>query len=600
MKIALYSNEASFFLPTLNSTSKNLELFICFVTFWMVSKRQSGQRHEGRGKVPIQEQKQASISGLRNVINALWMSDKSSYLENFLRRVVREVVEQKIQDQAHLFSRERVGEAGISGAKHLKLCFINKLPETIFTRSSIITKDESFLQIALFDVRTESVVNDGPLSSLKIEICVLDGEFGSHGCEDWTEDEFNSNILREREGKEPLLIGERFITLKGGVGCITKIAFSDNSRWQRSRRFRIGVKAVQPTSNGEKIQEGRTYKKHYPPYLKLNDDIWRLKKIAKEGKIHKQLSLHGIHNVKDLLRFYITNEPSLYETFGNIPKKSWLVITEHAKACEIDDYQLYSYHSEELQVGLLFNSIYILVGVTFDWQNYYLPDTLNPREKHLVEIVKHQAYKNVYDLKLIEETKLNYLNLAACLKARQSDTQDQGLQHVNISTAQGQSVTFPDYSQPSISPSYTDEGMHDHQVYADPLPGITEMSQNSHLLDELSSEMYTEEDSCDLNGSQFPFVRGGYSTENESSEIQFIDDCPPYTTWEPETGILFGSPVGAEFSSYSTFINSDVDISSSGKTKAVWYKIRVALKWVISVKRDAAARRNGHLFYHNY
>ncbi|RZC22109.1 Calmodulin-binding protein 60 D isoform E [Glycine soja] len=359
----------------------------------MVSKRQSGQRHEGRGKVPIQEQKQASISGLRNVINALWMSDKSSYLENFLRRVVREVVEQKIQDQAHLFSRERVGEAGISGAKHLKLCFINKLPETIFTRSSIITKDESFLQIALFDVRTESVVNDGPLSSLKIEICVLDGEFGSHGCEDWTEDEFNSNILREREGKEPLLIGERFITLKGGVGCITKIAFSDNSRWQRSRRFRIGVKAVQPTSNGEKIQEGRSepfvvkdnrgesYKKHYPPYLKLNDDIWRLKKIAKEGKIHKQLSLHGIHNVKDLLRFYITNEPSLYETFGNIPKKSWLVITEHAKACEIDDYQLYSYHSEELQVGLLFNSIYILVGVTFDWQNYYLPDTLNPREK---------------------------------------------------------------------------------------------------------------------------------------------------------------------------------------------------------------------------
>jgi len=64
--------------------------------------------------------------------------------------------------------------------------------------------------------------------------------------------------------------------------------------------------------------------------------------------------------------------------------------------------------------------------------------------QHLVEIVKHQAYKNVYDLKLIEETKLNYLNLAACLKARQSDTQDQGLQHVNISTAQGicNGITF--------------------------------------------------------------------------------------------------------------------------------------------------------------
>ena len=169
----------------------------------------------------------------------------------------------------------------------------------------------------------------------------------------------------------------------------------------------------------------------------------------------------------------------------------------------------------------------------------------------------------------------------------------------NLSCAD-QSVTFPGCGQPSISPSYTDEGMHDHQVYADPLSGITEMSKNSHLLDELSSEMYTEEDSCHLNGSQFPFVRGGYSTENEWSEIQFIDDCPSYTTWEPETGIFFGSPVGAEFSSYSTFINSDEDTSSSGKTKAVWYKIRVALKWVISVKRDAAARKNAQLFYYNY
>lgn len=154
--------------------------------------------------------------------------------------------------------RERVNEAGISGAKPLKLCFINRLPETIFTRSSIIAEDKSSLQIALFDVRTKSVVNEGPLSSLKLEICVLGGDFGSYGSEDWTEKEFDSNILREREGKEPLLIGERFITLKNGVGCIPKLAFSDNSRWQRSRRFRIGIKVVQPTPNGEKIQEGRS------------------------------------------------------------------------------------------------------------------------------------------------------------------------------------------------------------------------------------------------------------------------------------------------------------------------------------------------------
>ena len=154
--------------------------------------------------------------------------------------------------------RKRVNEAGISGAKPFKLCFLNKLPKTIYTRSNIVAEDESLLQIALFDVRTKSVVKEGPLSSLKIEICVLNGEFGSDDSEEWTEEEFNSNISREREGREPLLIGERFITLKNGVACITKIAISDNSRWQRSRRFRIGVKGVPPTSIGEKIQEGRS------------------------------------------------------------------------------------------------------------------------------------------------------------------------------------------------------------------------------------------------------------------------------------------------------------------------------------------------------
>ncbi|RDY07888.1 Calmodulin-binding protein 60 D, partial [Mucuna pruriens] len=562
----------------------------------MESKWQSCQRHQGRGKVPIQElkqiygdTKQASISGLGNVINALSRSDHSSYLETFLRSVVRndsvyyldvpitsqpstssnvrEVVEQKIQGQTHLFSRKS-HEAGISGAKALKLCFTNKMPDTIFTRSHIIAENELPFQIALFDVRTQSVVNDGPLSSLKIEICVLGGEFGSCDNDDWTEDEFNSNIVREREGKGPLLIGDRFITLKNGVGCIPNIAFSDNSRWQRSRRFRIGAKVVQPTY-GEKIQEA--YKKNYPP--SLNDEVWRLEKIAKEGIYHKNLSAHGIHNVKDLLRLYITNEPSLYKMFEKIPKKSWLAITGHAKTCVIDDYKLYSYYSEELQIGLLFNSIYILVGVTSDWLNYYSPDTLTSREKYLVEIVKQHAYKNVDNLKLIDDTKLNCLNLTAFLKTRLSDTPDQ--------------VTSPGYSQPFISASYTDGGMHDHhQVYADPLPSLREMPQNSHAFDELFSGMYTEGDSWHLNESQFPFVENGYSPENVSSEIQFINDCP-HTTWEPETSFYFGSSVGAEF--------------SNGKPKAVWYKIRVALKWVISVKRYAAARKNAlHSYFFSF
>ncbi|XP_057439039.1 calmodulin-binding protein 60 B-like isoform X2 [Lotus japonicus] len=560
----------------------------------MVSNRQSHPEHKGSGKIPIEklkpshgDTKQASsISGLRNLINALQTNDHESYFETFLQRVVREEVEHKVQD--YLLSRTRVNnQAGISGAKPFQLCFINKLPDTIFTQSNIISEDESPLQIALFDVKSQSVVSDGPFSSIKIEICALNGDFGSSGNEDWTEVEFNDNILHQRDGKQPLLIGERFITLKNGVCCIPKIGFSDNSRWVRSRKFRLGAKVVQPNSNGEYVKEGASeafvvkdnrgeaYKKHYPPSLK--DDIWRLKKIAKEGIIHKRLSVHGIHTVKDFLQLYTTNTSSLYELqkLGNIPKKSWLAIIEHANTCLIDDYKLYSYRTPEQPIVLLFNSIFKLVGVTFDCQNYYSLETLAPGEKHLVEIVKQDAYKNVNNLKPIDETILNCLNLEACLKSRHSVAPVQDLQYIDISASQG---IHNGYVQPFISASY-DEGMYASQIYADPVPEVREIPQNNLLDDEFSLGMYIEGDNCYFNGSHFPLMQCGYPTQYESSE----------------NGFYFGSCDGAEFSSRNTLLNHAMDISRSRKPKVEWCKIRAAIKWVISVRKDAAARKNAML-----
>ncbi|WVZ05825.1 hypothetical protein V8G54_019171 [Vigna mungo] len=163
----------------------------------------------------------------------------------------------------------------------------------------------------------------------------------------------------------------------------------------------------------------------------------------------------------------------------------------------------------------------------------------------------------------------------------------------------GQAETFPGYSQPSISTSYTDEGMHDGQIYADPQPGTREMPHNSYVFDEFSSEMYNEEDSYHFDGSCLPFPEGGYSIENERSDVEFIYGCPSWATWEPKSGIFFGSCDGEECSRYSTFTNSTVDISSSGKSKAAWCKIGFALKWVISMKRHATAKKNAQLFYHN-
>ena len=124
------------------------------------------------------------------------------------------------------------------------------------------------------------------------------------------------------------------------------------------------------------------------------------------------------------------------------------------------------------------------------------------------------------------------------------------------------------------------------------------MPQNSYVGGDFFSGMYVEGDGWQLNGSHFPIVQGGYSTENYSSQIQLINGCSPYTKSGQENSFFFGSPDGAELSSHSPFVNSAK--SSSGKPKAEWFKILNALKWVISVRRNAAARKNAELFYYHY
>lgn len=51
------------------------------------------------------------------------------------------------------------------------------------------------------------------------------------------------------------------------------------------------------------------YKKHYPPAL--NDEVWRLEKIGKDGSFHKRLNKQGIFTVEDFLKFVIRDPQKL-------------------------------------------------------------------------------------------------------------------------------------------------------------------------------------------------------------------------------------------------------------------------------------------------
>lgn len=138
------------------------------------------------------------------------------------------------------------------------MLFVNKLPSPIYTGSRIEAADGEPVKIVLVDPISKTRVTSGPLSSMKIEILVLDGDFGPEDHENWTEREFVEKIVREREGKRPLVTGELHITLKDGVGIISDITFTDNSSWIRCRRFRLGARAVQKSCSEVRIKEAKS------------------------------------------------------------------------------------------------------------------------------------------------------------------------------------------------------------------------------------------------------------------------------------------------------------------------------------------------------
>ncbi|KAK9277795.1 hypothetical protein L1049_027351 [Liquidambar formosana] len=139
----------------------------------------------------------------------------------------------------------------------LQLQFSNNLSLPIFTGTRIEGEDCSNLKVALIDALTGQIVNSGPESSAKVEIVVLEGDFDGDESDNWTLEEFKNNIVREREGKKPLLTGDVCLNLKEGDGLVGEIYFTDNSSWTRSRKFRLGARVVD-NSDGTRIREAIT------------------------------------------------------------------------------------------------------------------------------------------------------------------------------------------------------------------------------------------------------------------------------------------------------------------------------------------------------
>lgn len=132
-----------------------------------------------------------------------------------------------------------------SETRSLRLRFESRLPATIFTGNKIGT---SPVKISLYDPSCDKVVATGPYSWMKVGVVVVQGGFDGEEC--CSAKEFDSKVVQSRQGKRPLLSGEAIVALKDGVGYIHNLSVTDNSSWDRSGTFRLGLKVHSCSSSG--------------------------------------------------------------------------------------------------------------------------------------------------------------------------------------------------------------------------------------------------------------------------------------------------------------------------------------------------------------
>ncbi|KAL5699260.1 Calmodulin-binding protein 60 B [Ranunculus cassubicifolius] len=586
-----------------------------------------------------------------------------SSLEPILRRVVSEEVERALAKLGPPKISGRSSPKRIDGPDggSLQLQFRSRLSLPLFTGGRVEGEQGAAIHVVLVDASTERVVTSGPESSVKLDIVVLEGDFNNEDDEGWTQEEFESHVVKEREGKRPLLTGDLQVTLKEGVGTIGELTFTDNSSWIRSRKFRLGLRVASGYGEGIRIREAKTdafnvkdhrgelYKKHYPPAL--NDEVWRLEKIGKDGSFHKRLNKSGIRTVEDFLRLVVRDSQRLRNILGSgMSNKMWDALVEHAKTCVLGG-KHYVYHADDTRnIGVVFNNIYELIGLIAGPQ-YYPLDSLSESQKDYVDSLVKKAYDNwmhviEYDGKALLGYKQNKELSVPQIKAPMSATdysqsydQQVSLQQQRLPPPQdhlpiGSGLTVDGYNGYSVHSQHLNSGAHmqyDTNSYAPPqnhhqLVGST--SQQNHMIrnDMVGLALGQPHSSGDfefqtgvpppVQTSQqqtgaLPFDdwsrhrdnRGGleeFFTEDEirlrSHEMLENEDMQQLLRVFSMNGHGGTGEDGYGFSSYMpspalTYNFEEDKTRSSGKAVVGWLKLKAALRWGIFIRKKAAERR---------
>ncbi|XP_010272043.1 PREDICTED: calmodulin-binding protein 60 A-like [Nelumbo nucifera] len=398
-----------------------IDIYLFFSrTLSMSQKRQPEDGKVGSGGNKPDE-KRRKVPALRSVVLEVVKMQAIqtilSTLEPLIRKVVKEEVEVALRKHLASIKQNCSKQVYPSTTRSLQLQFTTKLSLPVFTGTRIEGDECSAIKVALVDGLTGQVVDSGLESLAKVEIVVLEGDFEGDEEDNWTVEDFNNNIVREREGKRPLLTGDAFLNLNEGIGIVSDLVFTDNSSWTRSRKFRLGARVVDG-NDGIRIREAKTeafmvkdhrgelYKKHYPP--SLLDEVWRLEKIGKDGAFHKRLRRENINTVKDFLTLLCIDASRLRNILGSgMSAKMWEVTVEHARTCTLDN-QMYVYYPLDAQrrVGVVFNTVGQVMGLLSEQQ--YIPnDDLSETEKVDAQKLVKVAFEHWEEVAPLEAGSIN-------------------------------------------------------------------------------------------------------------------------------------------------------------------------------------------------
>ncbi|XP_020170190.1 calmodulin-binding protein 60 D isoform X2 [Aegilops tauschii subsp. strangulata] len=275
---------------------------------------------------------------------------------------------------------------------NIRLRFLDGLRTPIYTDKIITSQSNAAIRVGVFD--GEKMINEGPLSKAKVEILVLRGDFCSDGQESWTEEEFNSHIAQGRHRQGSVLGGDCSAWLNNGEASLGKIRFREGSSRTPSRKFIVGGRVCMNRKiGGIRVQEAvmepvtvldrrnEANEKRHPP--RLDDEVYRLEEISRDGIYHRRLKNVHIFTVEDFLKALNKDADVLREMVLEIKKRSnaWERMVKHARECCLADRpELKAYHSVEGNVVIFFNCVHDLVGAIF-YGVYVSRDNFDPAKK---------------------------------------------------------------------------------------------------------------------------------------------------------------------------------------------------------------------------